>query len=203
VNPCIVVDCGSARSSGKLCPKHYQAEKRGAVLSKKPTFLDSIGLKSSRSAKSRNWLLDYLKEGNFTEECVEWPFGRRGGYGLTTLTPCTGATGAHVAACVLTRGPRPTPSHQAAHSCGNQSCVNPRHLRWATAKQNEADKKFHGTQQAGEKHYRSQITNAEALSIAGDTRAYKEIAAATGASLSVVKQIKSGSNWSSITGIEK
>jgi hypothetical protein len=34
---------------------------------------------------------------------------------------------------------------QAAHSCGQASCVNPAHLRFATAVENAADKNIHGT----------------------------------------------------------
>ena len=33
----------------------------------------------------------------------------------------------------------------ACHSCGNEKCINPDHLRWGTAKENAADKILHGT----------------------------------------------------------
>jgi hypothetical protein len=42
-------------------------------------------------------------------------------------------------------GPAPSPKHHAAHLCGNRSCLNKRHLVWATPKENEAHKKAHGT----------------------------------------------------------
>lgn len=33
----------------------------------------------------------------------------------------------------------------ACHSCGNEKCINPDHLRWGTGKENAADKILHGT----------------------------------------------------------
>ena len=204
MNPCIVVDCASARRAMKLCPKHYEAEKRGMRLAKKPTFLDSIGRKHPISAKRRDWLLDFLERQEFSDSCIEWPFPLLpNGYGNVRLFYDQQVVGAHVAICLLTRGPKPTPKHHAAHSCGNRECVNPGHLRWATPKQNNLDKQLHGTRQNGENNPLATISNAQALSIAADSRPYKEIAASTGATLNIVKQIKAGTTWSSITGIKK
>jgi hypothetical protein len=49
--------------------------------------------------------------------------------------------------CKLAHGPAPTPKHHAAHSCGkgHEACINPKHLRWATPRENAADAKLHGT----------------------------------------------------------
>jgi hypothetical protein len=53
--------------------------------------------------------------------------------------------------CILAHGEPPRPRLEAAHSCGkgHQSCINPRHLRWATPVENAADKEVHGTQVKG------------------------------------------------------
>lgn len=47
---------------------------------------------------------------------------------------------------LLTHGPAPSPKHMGAHSCGNGhlNCVNKRHVRWATAKENSEDRSKHG-----------------------------------------------------------
>ena len=51
------------------------------------------------------------------------------------------------AMCILAHGLPPTPKHMAIHSCGNGhlSCVNPKHLRWGTGKDNIQDAIRHRT----------------------------------------------------------
>lgn len=43
--------------------------------------------------------------------------------------------------CKLAYGPKPTISHEVAHSCNNGSCINRHHIRWATREGNMADRK--------------------------------------------------------------
>lgn len=73
-------------------------------------------------------------------DCVIWPMTRDNhGYGLL------GYNGdhykAHALMCEMVHGPRPSPKHHAAHSCGKgqEGCVHPLHVRWATPKENMAD----------------------------------------------------------------
>ncbi len=66
------------------------------------------------------------------------------GYLLATMADGTRET-VSAAICRYVNGPRPSPKHQAAHNCGHANCIAPRHLRWATAKENAADKQRHGT----------------------------------------------------------
>ena len=92
-----------------------------------------------------------------TEDCVIWPFGRGShGYGAA----CHGgqAFGAHVLSCEMAHGPRPA-GKWVAHSCNVRLCINPRHLRWATPKENQADRLAHGTDHRGEKHKLAKLTN--------------------------------------------
>ncbi|WP_420820099.1 HNH endonuclease [Rhizobium freirei] len=52
---------------------------------------------------------------------------------------------AHRVVCEKAHGVPSFPDAQAAHRCGNNSCVNPNHVRWATQAENEEDKRAHGT----------------------------------------------------------
>jgi hypothetical protein len=79
------------------------------------------------------------------DDCLIWPFGRDGrGYGAMTLNGRR--VQVHRAACEQTSGP-PHANSEVAHNCGNGhlGCVNPRHLRWATKKENAGDRAVHGT----------------------------------------------------------
>jgi HNH endonuclease len=61
-------------------------------------------------------------------ECLIWPFSRRDGRGYINEEPVSRFV------CKLAHGSPPTEKHDAAHNCGNERCVNPHHLRWATGK---------------------------------------------------------------------
>lgn len=84
------------------------------------------------------------------KECISWPFSTNG-TGRGTIKFRGVQTSAPRAMCTLAHGYPPTDMHQAAHSCGGggNGCLNPRHLRWATPTENEADKVIHGTLRKG------------------------------------------------------
>lgn len=54
--------------------------------------------------------------------------------------------------CSAFHGPPPTESHQSAHWDGDKDNNTPGNLRWATPKENEADKVRHGTNPIGERN---------------------------------------------------
>lgn len=100
------------------------------------------------------------------DECVIWPFGKdRAGYGRMRWAGRD--AGAHQVVCELAHGPRPTPKHEAAHSCGmgHTGCVSPTHLRWATHKENHSDRAAHGTNNAGESCGSAKLTEEDVLEI--------------------------------------
>lgn len=80
------------------------------------------------------------------EECLIWPLSRdnhgHGHFGFLGTR-----YKAHQVMCEWVNGPRPSPEHQAAHSCGNghNGCVHPQHLSWKTASENQLDRREHGT----------------------------------------------------------
>jgi hypothetical protein len=75
-------------------------------------------------------------------ECLIWPFSRRDGRGYINEEPVSRFV------CKLAHGSPPTEKHDAAHNCGNERCVNPHHLRWAT-RLLEVGKKLASGQYAG------------------------------------------------------
>ena len=107
-----------------------------------------------------------------TDACVEWPFAmgthRVGGaYGKVggVQFGFKGPMDAHRPMCILAHGSPPSPIYEAAHSCGNRSCVNKRHLRWATPKENKGDELIHGTRNRGERQGHSKLNKNAVLSI--------------------------------------
>lgn len=93
------------------------------------------------------------------EECLIWPYAQgSGGYAVVSMGGKTLL--AHILMCEHANGPKPSSEHEAAHSCGkgHLGCIAKKHLRWATPKENCADKIAHGTVVRGESHHKSKLT---------------------------------------------
>lgn len=86
------------------------------------------------------------------EECLIWPYMRcREGYARMYHHKVGFNRPVSRVICERDHGESPTPTHHAAHSCGNGhlGCVAPNHIRWATPKENSDDKYRHGTDRRG------------------------------------------------------
>jgi hypothetical protein len=137
------------------------------------------------------------------DECEEWPFYRdASGYGRVTIEGRMHFV--HRLICARAHGAPPSQKHQAAHSCGNGhlGCVNPRHLRWATAKENVADRKRHGTQSYGEDAPRAKLSERDVRRIRtwlAKGHSMPKLAREFGVSPSVVHDIVTGKSWGWLT----
>lgn len=134
------------------------------------------------------------------DECVRWPYSVRGdGRGQINVNGKPRLV--HRVICEAVNGPPPTEHHEAAHSCGNGhlSCITPRHLRWATRKENAQDMQLHGTVLAGEKNPMNVIDLATAIQVRvmAKEQSQAEISRALGIPKSTVGRIVRREDWTS------
>lgn len=133
------------------------------------------------------------------DDCLPWPFAKTtSGYGTIWLDGKLWRVGRLV--CESANGPPPTPSHEAAHSCGNGhlSCCTKRHLSWKTVLENSADQVIHGTRLRGTTQNGAKLTDdniREILSLKG-TMPQRFIAKKFGVTQSHISRIYSGDVWS-------
>jgi hypothetical protein len=129
---------------------------------------------------------------NETDECILWPYSKapRGAAKITidskTVYVC------HLI-CEIVNGPKPSSMHEVAHSCGNGhlSCINKRHLNWKLHKENEEDKRKHGTY--GKVLNEEQVIKIKELS---KTMRSRDIAIMYKISKRSINEIISGATWS-------
>lgn len=153
--------------------------------------MKNIGKKATRA------FISAAIESN-TDECIPWPFSSTRGRVMIN-----GKRYMVTHFVLLSVGlSRPSAHYHAAHApcvCHNPSCINPRHLRWATACENNADKKLDGTWQVGERNAQSKLTRKQARAIVRDNRSGPVLADIYGVSRSTINRIKCGSSWPDLT----
>ncbi len=129
-------------------------------------------------------------------ECILWPHSRSRGYGVMKVEGKPQAV--HRLSCTQHHGPAPTPNHVAAHSCRNKHCFNPRHLRWATPKENQADRIADGTNLRGTDHPGCVLTESDVRHIRDEVSrgtTQQSLADHYGVSRSTVTAIVGGVTW--------
>jgi hypothetical protein len=132
-----------------------------------------------------------------SDDCLNWPYVRAN-YGYGEVAVDGRKRLAHRIVCEVVYGPAPDGKNDAAHSCGNRLCCNPRHLRWATRAENVADTRQHGTISRGERNGHAKLTEADVRfirTLKGNLTS-TEIAKKFGVSRGSIGKILSGKNWS-------
>lgn len=95
-------------------------------------------------------------------------------------------------------GKPPTEKHIAAHWDGNASNSAVTNLRWATHKENTADRVRHGTDNWGARYPGRKVGDAVIGAIRASTKSYRAIAAEYGVSAATVSDVKNGKRWAAI-----
>lgn len=131
---CLVEGCGKPHKAKGYCQGHYLRLKSANGVQPE-TPLIKMGV-------TRQWILDNV--GYDSDECLAWPFARNSwGYGVCRIDVAGRPFHqAHIAMCVLVYGKAPPDKPEVSHFCDNPWCVNARHLRWSTRKQNMADRSY-------------------------------------------------------------
>lgn len=154
------------------------------------------------------------------EGCYEWPLSKmKSGYGQLSTShgsaKLRSAHYAHRASYAITYGPVPK-GFFVCHKCDNRACFRPDHLFLGTAKDNNQDRadkgrsaeqkgRFSGDKHwtrkkpelkdsrlAGEKHYGTKLTNADAEEIRSSSLKGVELARLYGVSPASISKIKLG-----------
>lgn len=129
-----------------------------------------------------------------TDDCINWPFASDGkGYGQLMIAGKKYRP--HRLICSKVHGEKPSELH-AAHYCGNRSCCNPRHIRWATAQENNDDKLKHGTLRRGEAMTQSVLTEKQVQEIRAIKHlTQKQIAKIYGVKQGTISDIVTNKIW--------
>lgn len=96
--------------------------------------------------------------------------------------------------CEAFHGPGP-PAHHAAHLDGQLSNNRAANLAWKSAAANNADKRQHGTHQAGAAHPRVRLTPELVGNIKESALSSRAAAIAFGVSQSQIVRIRNGKRW--------
>ncbi len=181
---CSVVACLAPHHRGGFCRNHhYRFKKYGNPMMGNP----APGSLSSWIDAHKNYA---------GSDCLMWPFHRSpDGY---ARHPVNGRdVNVHSTMCAHRHGPRPSDKHHAAHICGNgvRGCVNPQHMEWKTPKENEADKKIHGTVLRGEKHHKTTIGSTDVENIRDSNFSQRKLAELYDVSQSTIWRIRQRLTW--------
>lgn len=137
---CSIEGCGRKHLAKGYCDLHYWRNHRHGSPFANP---DNDGQPLAWLTKHARWESD---------ACLPWPYGRNS-HGYGSIAFGGKHIGAHRAMCIIAHGEPPFPAAHAAHSCGrgHEGCVNPKHLRWASAAENHGDRRFtrEGTRRVG------------------------------------------------------
>lgn len=182
---CSIYGCGNKHLSRGYCIKHYKRWYRNG---------HPEAIKTAETGAAL-YFVENVALFYDGDDCLEWPFATKSqGYGAVRKNGRT--MPATRLLCEMVYGPPPTPKHHAAHNCGNGNggCCNPKHLRWASAKENAADKAIHGTLRRGFNHPCAKLTpqDCDAIRRLKGVKTQTEVAKMFGVRRELIGQVMRG-----------
>ena len=142
---CRAPECGERESHSGYCDPHYRRNLKYGT----PTGGGAM------RGQPLKWLKDNACHSG--DDCLPWPFSKKQGYYSISLGDGKW-TKAHRKMCEIANGP-PSAGMVAMHLCHNKSCVNPKHLKWGTPKENSDGSVACGLMLKGEKMPTSRLTD--------------------------------------------
>lgn len=180
---CEINDCDNIVYAKGLCNKHYIRKRKHG---------DPNYCKLHYDIKKQEKFIEELYASD-TDLCIDWPFYLHQGYAYKGGKPF------YLEICKdFYIKPQEDTYFEAAHSCGNSKCVNPKHLRWATVSENQMDRVIHGTSNRGEKHAMSRLTEDQVLDIRrllSNGMRQKDVAELYGVGKTTIHWIKHRKTW--------
>lgn len=132
-----------------------------------------------------------------TDDCIVWPFDSlSNGYGMIAMHG-TSMTASR-AALIESEGFPPTKDHVCAHLpvvCHNRACINPRHLRWATQAENQADRRIDGTMCIGENSPSAKLNDAAVIEILKSDEPHHLMAKRYGVTQPTISRVVRRESW--------
>jgi hypothetical protein len=104
----------------------------------------------------------------------------------------------HRLVCRAFHGPPNILHDEVAHLYGARANARADNLKWVSKVENHAHKRVHGTHQAGEKHPRAKLTEANVAAIRHASASYGILAERYGVSKHTIGDIKLGKRWGSV-----
>lgn len=186
---CDVDGCDRRQVALGKCSLHYRRYQRG----------DDLGAPRLTAKGAPQAFLDaFLASPPDTDDCVEWPFAKRSGYGsIASERRQSSAKVVTRVVCEAMYGPPPE-GYQACHQCDNPPCINPRHLRWGSPADNATDAKVRGRRPVGEEVWNAKISESTALEILTSPESGNAISKRLGVDRAMVSRIRNGKAWSHI-----
>lgn len=169
-----------------LCVAHYKAQRLSGALE----------TRIAPAGRDAGWIQRHASYSS--DDCLLWPYRvDRDGYGVASSNVCRRASRLM---CIEAHG-EPENGQQAAHSCHNRLCVNPRHLRWATARENASDRTLIGNTFREADSPLAKLTRQQAREIFAETRKRSNAAIAKdfGVSPATVSNIRARKSWTTAT----